>query len=64
MKIKIPKPSELHLTEEQAKRLLKILFGDDLDYYEECIMHLPDEEQEIFLKKIQTLCRNILLVVI
>lgn len=51
LKIKIPKPRELHLTEEQAKRLLRILFGDDLDYYEECIMHLPDDEQERFFEK-------------
>ncbi|MDD6070148.1 MAG: hypothetical protein PUC12_04940 [Clostridiales bacterium] len=39
--------------------MLKVLFGDDLDYYEECIMHLPDEEQERFFEKIQTLCLNL-----
>lgn len=49
--MQIPKPDKLQLTENQARRLLKIFFGDDLDYYEECIMHLPDDEQERFFEK-------------
>lgn len=49
--MQIPKPDKLQLTENQARRLLKIFFGDDLEYYEECIMHLPDDEQKKFFNE-------------
>lgn len=42
-------PSEIHLNENQAKRFLKFIFGDDLDFYEEHLMDLTDDEFELFL---------------
>lgn len=39
-------PSEVHLNENQAKRFLKFIFGDDLDFYGEHLMDLADEQIE------------------
>ena len=47
----IPKPGELHLTEEQAKKFLKFIYGDDLDFYEEHLMDLTDEQREKFFEE-------------
>lgn len=43
--------SEIHLNENQAKRFLKFIFGDDLDFYEEHLMDLTDEQQEKFFEE-------------
>lgn len=51
LKIEIPKPSELNLTEEQSKRFLKFIYGDDLNFYVEYLMDLTDEQQEIFFEE-------------
>lgn len=33
---------------ERAKKVCHYIFGNDLDFYEEYLMDLPDEEQERF----------------
>lgn len=35
-------------TEEKIKRFEKFILGDDMDFYEEYIIHLTDEEQKKF----------------
>lgn len=41
----------MHLSEEQAKRFLKFIMEDDLDFYEEYVLDLSDEEQEQFFNE-------------
>lgn len=41
----------MHLSEEQAKRFWKFIMGDDLDFYEEYVLDLSDEEQEQFFNE-------------
>lgn len=36
------------MDEEQDKRFWKFIMGDDLDFYEEYIIHLNDEDQKHF----------------
>lgn len=45
-----PKPNEICMTQKQTRKLLKFIFGSDLDFYEEHIIHLDDNEQEIFFR--------------
>lgn len=45
------KPEDVHMTEVQSKRFWKFIMGDDLDFYEEYIIHLTDEEQEKFFEE-------------
>ncbi len=42
---------EIHLSEEQAKRFWKFIMEDDLDFYEEYVLDLSDEEQERFFNE-------------
>lgn len=42
---------DMHLSEEQAKRFLKFIMEDDLDFYEEYVLDLSDEEQERFFNE-------------
>ena len=44
-----PKKS-IELTDEQIKRFLQFVDGDDMDFYEEYIIHLSGEEQEKFFE--------------
>ena len=36
------------MTPKQMDRFWKFIFGDDLDFYEEYIIHLSDEQQKKF----------------
>ena len=38
-------------TAKWEERLLKFVEGDDLDFYEEYVMHLPEEEQQKFFEE-------------
>lgn len=40
--------NKLHLTPEQHVKFHKFIIGDDLDFYEEYVINLTDEEQEKF----------------
>lgn len=42
--------NKVQLTNEQSKRILQFAFMDDLDFYEEFTMCLPDEEQKKFFE--------------
>lgn len=44
-------PKDIHMTREQALRFWKFINGDDLDFYEEYVIHLPLEEQRKFFEK-------------
>ena len=41
----------MYLSEEQAKRFWKFIMEDDLDFYEEYVLGLTDEEQERFFSE-------------
>lgn len=45
------KTDGIHLSEEQAKRFWKFIMEDDLDFYEEYVLDLSDEEQERFFNE-------------
>lgn len=47
---KIPSPNELHPTPEQMHRFWNFIKGNDLDFYEEYIIHLSDDEQKDFFE--------------
>lgn len=47
----VPKPNDINMTEEQEEKFLKIIFEDDLDFYEEFTIHLTDEQQEKFFEE-------------
>ncbi|MDD3361546.1 MAG: hypothetical protein PHW34_07735 [Hespellia sp.] len=38
----------MDMTAEQCKRFLNFIMGDDLDFYEEHLIDLTDEEQNTF----------------
>lgn len=48
MKHSVPKPSEICMSAEQLQRFFDFIMGDDLDFYEEYMVNLSDEEQEMF----------------
>ena len=39
-------------------RFLNFIIGDDMDFYEEYIVHLSDDEQQEFFVRTQSLCRT------
>lgn len=39
-------PKDIHMTPELMQIFFGFITGDDLDFYEEHIIHLSDEEQE------------------
>ena len=47
----VPKTNDINMTEEQEEKFLKIIFEDDLDFYEEFTIHLTDEQQEKFFEE-------------
>lgn len=40
-----------HMTTKQAEKFIDFIFGDDLDFYEEHLLDLTDEQQEIFFEE-------------
>ena len=48
LKNDIPRPDDIHMTEEQERRFWEFVLGDDLDFYEEYTIYLTDEQQQIF----------------
>ena len=48
LKHSVPKPSEICMSAEQLQRFFDFIMGDDLDFYEEYMVNLSDEEQEMF----------------
>ena len=42
------KESEVHLTVEQHKNFENFILGDDLDFYEEYVINLSDDDQQKF----------------
>lgn len=43
--------SSKYTTLEQAEKIFKFIMDDDLDFYEEYVIHLTDEQQEKFFDK-------------
>lgn len=41
-------PNNICMSAQQMKKFLDFIFGSDLDFYEEYLMDLTDEEQERF----------------
>lgn len=50
MRYNVPKPSEICMSVEKLQKFFDFVMGDDLDFYEEFIIHLTDEEQESFFR--------------
>lgn len=51
MEIDIPKPDEICMSAKQIERLRRFIFCDDLDFYEEYVINLTDEQQEKFFEE-------------
>lgn len=50
LRYNVPKPSEICMSVEKLQKFFDFVMGDDLDFYEEFIIHLTDEEQESFFR--------------
>ena len=50
MREKVPSPNKLEHTPEQIHRFWNFIMGDDMDFYEEQILHLSDDEQRKFFQ--------------
>lgn len=50
LRYSVPKPSEICMSEEQLQRFFDFIMGDDLDFYEEYMVNLTEEEQERFFR--------------
>lgn len=44
-------PIHKHISSKQMKKILDFISGDDLVFYEEFIVCLPDEQQEKFFER-------------
>ena len=51
LKNEMLKPCEIHMTEEQASRFWDYIYSDDLDFYEDFLIYLPNNQQEIFFEE-------------
>lgn len=44
-------PKDIHMTQEQMKKFWEFINGDDLDFYEEYVIHLSPDDQRRFFDK-------------
>ena len=51
VKYDIPKPDEIHISDQQYKRILIYIFEDDLDFYERHLIYLSDNQQKQFFRE-------------
>lgn len=45
------KPNEIKMTKEQREKFIEFILGDDLDFYEDYVVNLSDNEQKYFFRE-------------